>query len=182
MGSSATVANESAAVADETVKAQVEGQSPEVEDEDEDEAVTMLQFVEAWETSIIDGTGIEGCAAKTGLKAATCQAKASKFRNPQYKEINKVLDGKAVYKRAKVGDGGETETTDEALAKVNSQGKKVHVKVFALDAGGNKILQRKGISLSNATSAATSRVANQVDEAEALLARLRGEAAKKLQA
>lgn len=140
------------------------------------ETVDMLEFLEAWETSVQDGSGVEGCSAKTGLTADTCQARASKYRNPEYKKVNKTdSEGNTVYRRAKTGENGETETTDENLAKRTKQGKLIPVKVYATDKDGNKIEVRPGLSLSTMPRGGHSRIANKVDEAEALLARLRGE-------
>ena len=137
--------------------------------------VTMLQFIEAWETSVIDESGVKGCASKTGLTQDTCQARASKYRNPEFKKVKKTLDGKTVYRLATDGPEGETETINRKEAKLTTQGQPVVIKVEALDPEGEKIQVRPGLSLSTMPRGGGSRIASQVDEAEALLARLRGE-------
>ena len=162
-----TVAVENAVVAEETA----------VEETAAETQVSMLQFIEAYETSVIDETGYEGCAAKTGLKLNTVKARASKLRNPEFEMEDKLEGDKPVYSRAVTGPNGETETTDKELAKKNTQGKLVKVRVFTLK-DGEKVVRRPALSLSDMpATGGRVRIASQVDEAEALLARLRGAAA-----
>lgn len=143
-----------------------------------EEQVSMLDFIKAWETSVKDNSGVQGCADKTGLTPDTCQARASKYRNPEFKQVPKRdADGKIVYRRNVKGEAGEVETTDKTLAKKNKQGKPIAVKVFAKDAKGEKILVRRAIGLSTMPRGGHSRLVNQLDEADALIASLRGDAA-----
>ena len=137
--------------------------------------IGMLEFITAWETSVQDATGVKGCAAKTGLTPETCQARASKYRNPEFKLVKKTDGGKTVYRLAVDGENGETETTNRKEAKLTTQGQPVVIKIPALDAAGNKIEIRKGLSLSTMPRGGGSRISTQVDAAEALLAKLRGE-------
>lgn len=137
--------------------------------------VSILDFIRGWEASVNDGSGVKGCAEKLGLTPETCQARASKYRNPEFEKVDKVdANGNTVYKRAKVGENGETETTDKELAKVNSQGKHVTVRVYATDEAGNKIVKRQALPLSKMPRGGGSRLAGNLDEAFALLAELQG--------
>jgi len=151
-----------------------------VADAVETEQVSMLEFIEAYEVSVEDGSGYEGLVKKLDgrITIDTAKARASKLRNPEYELTDKLENGKNVYRRAVDGPNGETETTDKELAKKNTQGKSVKIRIFKLDAAGNKIEKRPGLELSDMPAVGGKvRVANQVEDARALLARLKGERA-----
>ena len=140
--------------------------------------VPMMEFLTAFETSCHDGTGYEGCAEKLGLKVESVRARAAKYRNLEYKQATKKVDGKTVYRRAVDGPNGETETTIKADAKLTTQGKPIVIKVFETDKDGKKIVVRPALSLSVPERSNVSRIADKVDEAEALLASIRAKAAE----
>ena len=136
----------------------------------------MMEFIEAHEGSFNDGTFLKGVAEKTGLTTATCQAKASKFRNPEYKKSVKTdAEGNVVYRRAVEGAEGETETTDETLAKRSKQDKPITISIYDKDANGKRLVIRRPIPLREFPRGSHSRLESQVDDAMALLAKLRGE-------
>ena len=141
--------------------------------------VDMLTFIEAWETSIDDGTNLQGVADKTGLTQDTCQARASKYRNPEYERANKTVtkDGQTltVFKRSVAGPNGEQETTNKDEAKQTTQGKPVPVQVYKLDKDKNKIVKRRAIPLRTMPRGGFARLETKVDDAFELLAKLRGQ-------
>jgi hypothetical protein len=126
--------------------------------------VSMLDFIRAHENS----NSIAEVAEATGLTEASVQARASKYRNPEYEMTPKRdSEGNIVFK---TDDGSET--TDESEAKLNSQGKPIRVMIRALR-NGQPIVKREAIPLKKFPKGGGSRV--NVDEALALLAELRGE-------
>ena len=127
--------------------------------------VGMLDFIKAHETS----DSIQQVSQKTGLTEASVQARASKYRNPEYKMSPKLNDeGKIIYRR----EGGG-ETTDNSQARVNSQGKLIRVMVRELDKNNQPIVKRQAIPLKTFPKGGSTRL--QVEEALELLRELRGE-------
>ncbi len=137
------------------------------------EQVTHLQFIAAFVASKKDGTGLVGVAQKTGLEKGTCQTRASNIRNGSFKMVNK-LDGELTVYRATDASGLD-ETTDKELAKVNTQGKLIPIKVKFVGEDGNTVVTVRPIPLPKLEREGGKRNEAQYDEAMALLASLTDE-------
>lgn len=126
------------------------------------EQVSMLDFVRAHTES----DSIREVAEKTGLTEQSVQARASKYRQPEYKMTPKLnAQGEVLYRTE---DGGET--TDKAKAKHTKQGKAIKVMVRELDGNGQPIVTRKAINLKKFPKGGGTRL--DVDAANALIAEL----------
>lgn len=129
--------------------------------------ISMLDFIRAHESS----NSSAEVSQKTGLTEASVQAKASKFRNPEYFMVQKTDDkGRGLYR---TDTGGET--TDVKKAKRNSQNKPIQILIKKLDADGTPIVKRQAIPLKMFPRGGGSRI--DVNGALALLEELRSETA-----